>query len=707
MVRWLKQSTAVDVLLGPFVDDTDGKTTEEALTLSQADLHLSKNGAASAQKNDATAATHRYGGNYMVDLDATDTNTLGQLRLMCKESGALPVIADFMVVPAESYDALIAGTDTLSADVTAISGDTTAADNLELMYDGTGYTDDTAPASRSQVGSISSAGGGSYNTEVSEDNTGGAIKSITFVGSQTGTFANTDAADGVYHQIDDTGNAIDIVYGVDVGGSGIANQVSFDGYLSSGNDQLNIFAYDFVGTTWDQIGTLTGQGGTGNVSDTYPLLSRHTGTGADSGKVYIRFQNTGQSNPTLYVDRLFVSAITSASSIGYEDGAVWVDTNASNTNTESFVDGTADNPVSTIAAARTIADNLNLKDFRVIPNSSFTLAQSYANYDFTGHNYQVALGGQDISGTYFFQSTGISGIGDVTNGNSFIVQECQVNTATVDSFGYFEKCSFTGTLTMNSTAGVSADGVMIANGFSGVAGSGSPTFDMSGVTKTTNLNVRHWQGGGTWTFNSNCTASIEVGMGGTHTITTGGGDIEFRATSVKQLTVTSSGSGTTNIVTSEVGTITINGTGGTVNIYGSHGDVVDNSSGAVTINDQGTKNHIADAIWDEALSGHTTAGSAGKALADIEVDTGTTLPATLAALNDISVADILGQQLSEVYATTGTAPTVQQALMFVNQVFSNYDITGTTLTVYGLDGTTPVATFTLNSATVPTSRTRS
>ena len=89
------------------------------------------------------------------------------------------------------------------------------------------------------------------------------------------------------------------------------------------------------------------------------------------------------------------------------------------------------------------------------------------------------------------------------------------------------------------------------------------------------------------------------------------------------------------------------------------------------------------------------------------MDTGTTLPPTLAALNDISVADILGQQLSEVYATTGTAPTVQQALMFVNQVFSNYDITGTTLTVYGLDGTTPVATFTLNSATVPTSRTRS
>ena len=41
---FLKQSTIVDVVLGPFIDDTDGKTTEEALTLAQADLQLTKNG---------------------------------------------------------------------------------------------------------------------------------------------------------------------------------------------------------------------------------------------------------------------------------------------------------------------------------------------------------------------------------------------------------------------------------------------------------------------------------------------------------------------------------------------------------------------------------------------------------------------------------------------------------------------------------------
>jgi len=117
----LKQSTAVDVMLGVFVDDSDGKTTEEALTLAQADLQLSKNCGAAAQKNDATSATHIYGGNYKVPLNATDTNTLGRLDLMCKEAGALPVKASFMVVPANVYDSLF-GTDKLQVDVTQLLG---------------------------------------------------------------------------------------------------------------------------------------------------------------------------------------------------------------------------------------------------------------------------------------------------------------------------------------------------------------------------------------------------------------------------------------------------------------------------------------------------------------------------------------------------------------------------------------------------------
>lgn len=141
-MQYLKQSTAVDVVLGPFVDDSDGKTTEEGLTLSQADLQLTKNGGTAAQKNDATSATHLYGGNYKVPLNTTDTGTLGCLTLMCKESGALPVVAHFMVVTANWWDTMCS-TDKLDVNVeewnaTSVPAEHTAGYPIVTVKDGTG-----------------------------------------------------------------------------------------------------------------------------------------------------------------------------------------------------------------------------------------------------------------------------------------------------------------------------------------------------------------------------------------------------------------------------------------------------------------------------------------------------------------------------------------------------------------------------------------
>lgn len=116
MSTWLKQSTAVTLAVGPFVDDTDGKTAETALTLTQADFRLSKNGAAFAQKNDATSGTHMENGYYSVPLNTTDTNTLGTLKLAVNETGALPVWVECMVVPANVWDSLF-GADQLQVHV--------------------------------------------------------------------------------------------------------------------------------------------------------------------------------------------------------------------------------------------------------------------------------------------------------------------------------------------------------------------------------------------------------------------------------------------------------------------------------------------------------------------------------------------------------------------------------------------------------------
>ena len=77
----LRQSTAVDDLIGPFVDSTDGDSEEVGLTIEDSDVKLSKNGQPVVDKADVTNAAHDADGFYNCELDATDTNTVGNLVL--------------------------------------------------------------------------------------------------------------------------------------------------------------------------------------------------------------------------------------------------------------------------------------------------------------------------------------------------------------------------------------------------------------------------------------------------------------------------------------------------------------------------------------------------------------------------------------------------------------------------------------------------
>lgn len=124
MPSYLKQSTSVDVGIGPFLDETDGKTAETGLTITQPDIRLKKNGGAWAQKNAAQTLTHEENGWYEVTLDATDTNTLGILIVAIHESGALPVWKEYMVLPANVYDSLVSGSDVLDVSATQFAGQT-------------------------------------------------------------------------------------------------------------------------------------------------------------------------------------------------------------------------------------------------------------------------------------------------------------------------------------------------------------------------------------------------------------------------------------------------------------------------------------------------------------------------------------------------------------------------------------------------------
>ena len=137
---FLRQSTAITEKIGPFLDDGDGKTAETGLTIAQADVRLTKNGGAYAQKTEATSCTHDEKGEYGCPLDATDTGTLGRLKLHVQESGALPVWHEYMVIPQQVWDSLFS-TDKLQVDATQVSGTSQTARDLGanvLLSSGTG-----------------------------------------------------------------------------------------------------------------------------------------------------------------------------------------------------------------------------------------------------------------------------------------------------------------------------------------------------------------------------------------------------------------------------------------------------------------------------------------------------------------------------------------------------------------------------------------
>ena len=111
MSQILRQSTAVDVLIGPFLDITDGVTAETGETPA---IKLSKNGQTLGAKNDATVPVHDADGYHNCELDATDTDTIGTLVLTSVGTAtALPIRHEFQIIHATPYDSIYGSTPTM------------------------------------------------------------------------------------------------------------------------------------------------------------------------------------------------------------------------------------------------------------------------------------------------------------------------------------------------------------------------------------------------------------------------------------------------------------------------------------------------------------------------------------------------------------------------------------------------------------------
>lgn len=112
----LRAGTATQVAIGPFLDGTDGVTEETGLDVTEWDCGLIKHADSSMAETSLTItatsgdndAAHVANGNYSLELTATDTATVGRLRVSCSHGTPatfIPVWEDFEVISADVWDA--------------------------------------------------------------------------------------------------------------------------------------------------------------------------------------------------------------------------------------------------------------------------------------------------------------------------------------------------------------------------------------------------------------------------------------------------------------------------------------------------------------------------------------------------------------------------------------------------------------------------
>jgi len=388
----------------------------------------------------------------------------------------------------------------------------------------------------------------------------------------SGTYQDTQTLNEIVHEHSDTAGALDLYYEFHIGGDGIPVSVSVVGRMNGNNDDLDgVFAYNWGTTTWDRVGEYNGSSATANSEASFSLLTDHVGTGTNLGLVRIRFYAAGGlSNSSLKIDQLFISYATVNRSVGYAGGAVWVNTNASNENTELFVDGTADNPVSTLAAATAIAESLGLKSFALIPGSAIVLSEAYETYNFSGRAYDVDLNGQSVENSVFTRAH-IYGNDSGANTQGASYTECEIHS---DALGLatFDGCRLAGTIELAQAGDYFFNGC-----YSAVAGTGTPGLDFGAAIGDSNVSVRHYSGG---------IEILNMGVAGTDNMSLeGNGQLKINANCV----------------------------GGTIAIRG-HFPVTDYAGGAVTLSDDArfTTPETAAAVWDKMKADHTLIGSMGE-----------------------------------------------------------------------------------------------
>lgn len=199
----------------------------------------------------------------------------------------------------------------------------------------------------------------------------------------------------------------------------------------------------------------------------------------------------------------------------YEGGAVWYDDVNGAAGSTDFENGTVNNPCSAEADVVTLLASLGLTTVHCAPGSTYVMATAYNNNVFEGENWALQLASQDIAGTVIIGAS-VSGVATGT-GTTQQFKDCIMGATSIIKGTHYINCGLAGTQTLTEAGDIFFDQC-----HSGVAGTGSVTFDFGAALNSSNLNVRHHSGG--WTI-----ANMGAGTGTYNGSFEGNGQIVWAA----------------------------------------------------------------------------------------------------------------------------------------------------------------------------------
>lgn len=370
----------------------------------------------------------------------------------------------------------------------------------------------------------------------------------------------------------------------------------------------------------------------------------------------------------LDMDSLATGAV-SAKYNGPRGPGVFLNTTASNTNTVLGTDGTNGNPVSTLAAAVTLVGSLGEKRIYIVGASTVSLAgQTLADYEFIGQstfnsailNLGTAASPSTLS-RFRAENLTVYGTHDFTDRINLV--NCIIDDAPAAEITKLNVIAVCCALQGDFSLDTSTDNLFDCC-YSAVAGNGYPVCNATGAAGT--VVFRHYSGGiGFNSLSASHTVSVETDG---QVVFESGCNVNAAVSLRGMMTITDNTAGMNSLTTGAA-----------------FGPTIGSPAGASVSADIATVDGNVDSVL---------------------VDTDTTIPALIAALNDISVADVLTTQMTESYNADGAAPTLAQALHLLIAYLTERSVSGTTVTAKKLDGSTTAATFTLNDGTSPTSITR-